>query len=347
MRSMGLKDKLLIICGPTSTGKTSLALNLARKFDGEILSADSRQVYIGMDIGTGKDVPENSKFKIQNSKLKLKDDKYLMGFYEINLVKVWGLDIARPDQDFSVSHYVIYAKTVIADILKRGKLPVVVGGTGLYIKVIIDPPETIDIPQNKELRMNLYKRSSDVLKNLLQLENLQKWESMNNSDRNNPRRLIRAIEVAKYLKLKKADTVVPVVSGKKFENELDKHDYYTIGLAVDGEQLKQKIYNRINQRVKQGIVNELKSLQKKGYGWNLSSMQALCYRQWKDYFDKKCGMERVLDKWKKDEIDYARRQMVWLKKMKNINWFDISDKEYQAKIEESVYRWYNKKITNA
>jgi tRNA dimethylallyltransferase len=334
-------SKLLIICGPTSTGKTSLALNLARKFDGEILSADSRQVYIGMDIGTGKDVSSNFQFPISNFQLQIKSDHYQYGYYEIDGVKIWGLDIARPDQDFSVSHFVIYAKTVMADILKRGKLPVVVGGTGLYIKAIIDPPETIDIPQNKELRMNLYKRSLEELKNLLQLENSQKWESMNNSDRNNPRRLIRAIEVAKYLKLKKADTAIPVFSGKKFENESDKHDYYLIGLAVDGELLKQKINNRINKRVKQGIVNELKTLQKKGYGWNLSSMQALCYRQWKDYFDKKCGMERVLDKWKKDEIDYAGRQFMWFKKMKNINWFDISDKEYQAKIEESVHEWYN------
>src|SRR5687767_6639381 len=123
--------KLLVICGPTATGKSSLAFKLARKFNGELISADSRQVYIGMDIGTGKEWGEG--------------------------VEIWGYDLVDPDKEFSVAQYLRFATKKISDIEKRGKLPILVGGTGLYIKGVVDGIPTVDVPRNKKLREILEK----------------------------------------------------------------------------------------------------------------------------------------------------------------------------------------------
>lgn len=155
-------NKLLVICGPTATGKTALAARLAKKFNGELVSADSRQVYRGNDLETNKERPEG--------------------------VRIWLYDVADQGEEFSVSHWVRLAREAIFDIRKRGKLPIVVGGTGLYIKALLDPFETIDIPPNIALRE----------KNL-SVQELQKMTTrgvMNDSDWNNPRRLLRKIEIA-------------------------------------------------------------------------------------------------------------------------------------------------------
>jgi tRNA dimethylallyltransferase len=137
-----MNSKLLVICGPTSTGKTILAISLAKKFNGEIVSADSRQVYKGLDIGTGKDLPKNAKIKYLWMKK--------FGFYEIKGIKIWGYDLADPRHSFSVSQYLRFAERVISDISKRGKLPILVGGTGLYIKGVVDGIPTAEIPKNKK-----------------------------------------------------------------------------------------------------------------------------------------------------------------------------------------------------
>ena len=142
-------NKLLVICGPTSTGKTTLAVDLAKKFNGELISADSRQVYKGMDIGTGKDLPKGAKIKLPWFQ------KY--GYYELNGVKIWGYDLAAPRHEFNVAQYIKFAERLISDISKRGKTPILVGGTGLYIKAVIDGISTASIPKNNLLRKNLEK----------------------------------------------------------------------------------------------------------------------------------------------------------------------------------------------
>ncbi|NCS99922.1 tRNA (adenosine(37)-N6)-dimethylallyltransferase MiaA, partial [Candidatus Parcubacteria bacterium] len=130
--------KLLIICGPTATGKTRLGIELAKKFNGEIVSADSKQVYRGMDVGTGKDLPVSSK-------LQLSAQSFQLGYYEIKRVKVWLLDIVEPDYKFNVADYKKCADAIVEDIWKRKKLPIVVGGTGFYIKAIVDGIETMGV----------------------------------------------------------------------------------------------------------------------------------------------------------------------------------------------------------
>ena len=180
-------NKLLVICGPTATGKTSLGILLAKKVDGEIISADSRQVYIGMDLGTGKDLPKNSEFKIQNSKI---------GYYLFDKIPVWMIDIVKPNQEFSAADFVGLASKVINDINSRNKLSIIVGGTGFYIKALIDGVDTLGIPPDWELRKQLGLKSTAELFEMLSRINSEKSASMNSSDKQNPRRLIRAIEVA-------------------------------------------------------------------------------------------------------------------------------------------------------
>ena len=170
--------KLLIISGPTATGKTKLALKLAKLFGGELISADSRQVYKGMDIGTGKDRgTENRKQKTENR------------------IHIWGYDLVAPNEEWSAAHFVKLANKLIPKILKRDKLPIVVGGTGLYIKDLLRPPETLFISPNKKLRRLLEKLTLPQLQNKLRRINSRRFNIMNQSDRQNPRRLIRALEI--------------------------------------------------------------------------------------------------------------------------------------------------------
>ena len=175
--------KLLIVCGSTATGKTSLALTIAKKFDGELISCDSRQVYKRMDIGTGKGLPANSRPNRE-------------GCYEIGGVKIWGYDIADPKKGFSVAQYIKFARTKIGNIWAEGKLPFLVGGTGLYIKGVVDGIATAEVRPNIKLRKSLIEKRPEELFEILAQLDAAKAGSLNTSDRKNPRRLIRAIEVA-------------------------------------------------------------------------------------------------------------------------------------------------------
>lgn len=317
-------DKLLVICGPTSTGKTALAIKLAKKFNGELVSADSRQVYRGMDIGTGKDLPVGSKIKHTWF------SKY--GFYEISGVKVWGYDLVDPRSEFSVGQYLKFARYIIGDIQKRKKLPILVGGTGLYIKGVIDGIPTASIPKNSNLRKNLETKNASELYELLASLDTIRAGSMNSSDRKNPRRLIRAIEVSQYL----VDHKLTINKHLK-----SRTDVLLIGLKADKNFIDKQIDIRIRKRVGKGIKAEIEKLIKFGVDWNLQSMSSLGYRQWRSYFENKVSEEEVIDEWKKEEKKYARRQLVWFKKDKRINWFDITDKNYIKDVEKRVEEWYS------
>jgi len=314
-------NKLLIICGPTATGKTKLALKLAKKFNGELISADSRQVYKGMNVGTGKDIG-NSEFTGVNN-------KYDLGYYDLSRVPLWLLDVVEPNQSFSVADYYQLAWLVIEDIWKRGKLPILVGGTGLYIKAIIDGIETIGIPPNQKLRSKLEKKLLTDLQNQLKELNLQKWNLMNNSDKNNKRRLVRAIEISiKYQ-----------VSRIKNNPKKDSDPLF-VGLTASQEALYKRIDERVEKRVKQGIIKEIQSLLNKGYNWDLYSMSGLGYKQWKEYFQNTEDAKTAIEKWKQAECNYAKRQRTWLKKDKRIIWFDITKTDYQKAVVAKIANWY-------
>jgi len=320
-----MSNKLLVICGPTATGKTSLATDLAKKFNGEIISADSRQVYRGMDIGTGKDLPKGAKMK--------KGLFAKWGFYEIDSVKVWAYDLIDPGHEFSVAQYLKITHHIIDEIDKRGKLPILVGGTGLYIKGVVDGIPTAEVPKNDSLRENLEEKTTDELyDNLSQMDSF-KAASLNSSDRKNPRRLIRAIEIAQY-QLTKKNLPVRHTIGDSFE-------VLFLGLNAPKAFLDKKIKQRIMVRIKNGIKDEIRKLLRKGIKWEDQSMMTLGYSQWRDYFEGGVPEEVVIAQWEQGEKNYAKRQMTWFKKEKRITWFTVTDEKYPENVEKFVQKWHN------
>lgn len=317
-----MNKRLLVICGPTATGKTSFSIYLAKKFNGEILSADSRQIYKKMDIGTGKDITSGSIYIGTGSKLK--------GYYKIGGVRIWGYDLVDPKDTFSVSHYLKYAKGVTKDIWKREKLVILTGGTGLYVKSVIDGLDTGTVPRNTRLRIYLEKKNTNELYEILaQLDSL-KAASLNASDKKNPRRLIRSIEIADA-KLK----------GKIKEIKTPKPDSkLLVGLTMPIDDLTKKIDKRVKQRIKNGFSKEVKALLESGVNWDNQSMTSLGYRQWRDYIEEKKDIKEVIEKWTKEERKYAKRQITWFKKDKRIKWYDIGNPNWKKRLELDVRKWY-------
>ena len=322
-------NKLLVICGPTATGKTSLALNLAKVLGGELVSADSRQVYKGMDIGTGKELPVNSKIQIPNSKL----GKEGCGFYKFGGIKIWGYDLVESTENFSVAQYVKIAKSIIEDIWRRGKLPILVGGTGFYIMGVIDGILTSAIPKNESLRKSLESKKPSLLFEILAQLAPIKAASMNVSDRKNPRRLIRAVEIADYK--------VRLKGEKKDRPKLLIGDVLFIGLKASKDILFQRIDKNVEARVKEGFEKEIKALLTAGVTWNMQSATSLGYKQWKSHVLGRKNKDDVVDEWKKEERKYTRRQLTWFKRDSRINWFDITKPGWQKNVEKLVKKWYS------
>lgn len=268
-------------------------MRLARRFNGELISADSRQVYKYMNIGTGKDI-----------------EKY---------GRILGYDLVAPDEEFSVSRYVNFAGKAILEIYSQGKLPILVGGTGLYIKGVVDGITTINIPPDEKLRKKLAGISIEELQKKLQEVDPLKFEAMNASDVNNPRRLIRAIEVAKFSKTSK--------SIKQLNNK--DRDVLFIGLKLSKEKLNERIKTRVDERIELGFEKEVEFLKKKGF-FGHAPARTLGYKDWPN-----------VDKWKSEEYKYAKRQMTWFKKDSRINWFNVEQRDYEEKIEKLVGTWHN------
>lgn len=332
--------RLLIIVGPTATGKTKLAISLAKRFQGELISADSRQVYRGMDIGTGKDLPANLKSLPrrqagQKSPVKWKDKP--INYYEIEGIKFWGYDLVNPNEDFNAAFFREIAWTVIQGIWKRGKLPIIVGGTGLYIKAITEPLTTLRIPPDKMWRKKAESLTLKQLQTRIKHIDYQRFNKMNNSDRNNKRRLIRAIE----LKLKNRQTNDTCEVTKKGAL-LETTSILKIGLTAPKLILFKRIDERVERRIQQGTENEVRKLLGQGYTFDLPSMSGMGYRQWQPFIKGEATLQEVATRWKLAEHDYARRQLTWFKKDKNIKWFDITRKGWKETVECLVREWYIK-----
>ena len=281
--------KILIICGPTATGKTALAAKLAKKFKRELISADSRQVYQGMDIVTGKDHPGG--------------------------VKIHGLDLVKPDEEFSVAHFVKIARTLINQIRLKKKLPIIVGGTGLYINSLVNPPQTLAVKPDWQLRQALAEKSVSELQEQLKKINPARFSSMNHSDQLNPRRLIRAIEVGELHG-----------SSRKSGD-----DVLWIGLRP--KNLEERIKIRLDKRLKQGMVKEVGELHRQGVSWKRLDDLGLEYRQISRYLKTQSKKGKLAVKSPKDFrnseyynvllreiIKYSKRQITWFKRNKEIKW---------------------------
>jgi tRNA dimethylallyltransferase len=290
---------LIAIIGQTASGKTGLALSLAKKFNGELVNADSRQIYREMDIATNKIGKENVK-KVNS------DDKTL---YLIEGIPIHILDILNPDQEFSLAEYKVLAIKTIREIHMRKKLPILVGGTGLYIDAVT---ENFQIPANsptRNIREELEKKDAETLFN-----DLKKLDPIaaENIGKHNKRKLIRALEVC-------------LISNKPFSSQKKKEaplfDVLKIGIAKNRKELYKDIDNRVDQMIELGLVEETKKLQKK-YSPELPAMSGIGYKEISAYLNGNSSLEEAIQKIKFRTHQYARRQTTWFKKDEKIHWVE-------------------------
>lgn len=272
--------------GPTASGKSDLAVQIAKKYKGEIISADSRQVYKGMDIGTGKITRE-----------------------EMKGVPHHLLDVANPSEQFNVGQYKKLAQEAIEDISSRGKLPIICGGTGFYIDAVVNNISYPDVPHDKKLRAGLEKMSAEELFTTLAKLDKEFAISLNNSEMNNRQRLIRSIEVATAL------GKVPKVT----KNQSD-YDVTWIGLNYPYEKLKERIRLRLLKRLNAEMIEEVEKLHKNGLSWEKLDSFGLEYRYISRYLRKLITKEEMLKLLEIEICHYAKRQMVWFKRNKEIRW---------------------------
>lgn len=294
--SDGKLPKIIVILGPTASGKTDAGLLLAKKFNGEIVSADSRQVYKKMDIGTAKPAGE-----------------WVKEAYVVDGVPHHLMDIIDPGESFSLADYKERAMDAIKEILNRKKLPIIVGGTGLYIRSIVDNLDIPKVAPSKQLRKQLAgKTLAELVDMLLKIDPM----TAKKIDLKNPRRVLRALEVF-------------ILSGESFLTQSIKSnpifDVLEIGIDCPKEELYSRIDARVDAQMKDGLLEETKELLKRKYGWQLPSMSGIGYKQMGFYLRGESTLNEAVDILKRDTRRYAKRQMTWFRADKKIKWIKKTD----------------------
>lgn len=277
-------QKAYVIVGPTASGKSAYAINLAKKYNGEVISADSRQVYKGMDIGTGKVTKK-----------------------EIQGVPHHLLSIVNPRKQYSVEQYKKEAMRTLLDIITRGKTPIICGGTGFYIDALVRGTTLPSVAPNKELRKRLEKLGAEKLFALLKEKDPERAKTI---DAKNPRRLIRALEIAEAL------GTVPKQKDAPFPNI----HFEWIGIDLPDAKLKKKIHTRLMERMKKGMLAEVKKLRSQGISWKRLESFGLEYKWLAYYLQGKIKKKEMLEKLELDIWHYAKRQRTWFKRNKEIRW---------------------------
>ena len=290
------KPKVIVICGPTASGKTALSIELAKKINGEIVSADSMQIYKDMDIGTAKTTPE-----------------------EMQGIKHYLQDFVEPDKRYSVADYKVDAEKAIEEILSKGKTPIVVGGTGLYVDSLIYGIEYQEIKFDEKYRKELEDIAlKDGLETLYKKAQEIDPEAMKKISCNDKKRIMRVLEI--YKATGKTKTEQEIESRKK---EV-KYDYKVF--AIDWE--REKLYERINKRVdimiENGLIEEVENLLKK-YKEFPTAMQGLGYKEVVEYLNGYLTKEEMIDKIKQETRRYAKRQITWFRKNKQTIWIGPQD----------------------
>jgi tRNA dimethylallyltransferase len=297
-------EKLIIILGQTATGKSDFAVEIAKEINSEIISADSRQVYKGMNLGTGKITKK-----------------------EMGGIPHYLLDVISPKKIFSVSDFQKMANKKVKEIIKKGKVPIICGGTGFYIDSLINGNIFPEVPPNKKLRKELVNKSTEELFEILKKIDKDRAE---NIDKNNPVRLIRAIEITKTL------GKVPELSISK-----SNHNILKIGLSLPDEILKERIKNRLISRIKKGMINEVKNLHdKEKISWKRLESLGLEYRYVSLFLQNKLNKEEMIEKLNTEIWHYAKRQKTWFKRDKDIIWINPNKK----KDKDLIFKEINKFI---
>ncbi len=310
---------LYIITGQTATGKTKLALEIAKKENGELINCDSRQVYKELDIITGKDLEPNTSFKL----IKKKGD-FEIGYYPFYGTKIWLYDVVAPDKRFSSFDWKNLALEVIKDILKRGKTPIIVGGTYLYIYHLLYKIHTEGIKPDLKLRESLEKKSLEELQKILQDLDSNLWEKLTESDKKNRLRLIRKIEISKAgAKIPQKIDTSKIYLLEKLGEEYKGLKVKIIGLKFKVKSaLKEKIKKRVEKRLEQGAIEETKKLLEK-YGPNAPGLNTIGYKQLIKYLSGEYSIEQAINEWTKKELQYAKRQYAFMKRDRNIIWTEL------------------------
>lgn len=284
-------NTVIVILGPTASGKSDLAVALAKKYNGEVISADSRQVYKGLDIGSGK-----------ITKTEMKGVPHHL------------LDVVSPSTTFSVSNFQKKTKRVISEIQSRGKLPIICGGTGFYIQSIVDNTIFPEVKPNKKLRAELATYSTEKLFKTLQKLDPDRAKTI---EKQNPVRLIRAIEIVKAL------GKVPLLDlqaiGKSQDNT-GTENFIQIGTKITPEKLKENIAKRLDKRLKKGMLKEAEKLHRNGLSWKRMEALGLEYRNMALFLQNKISKEEMIEKIKNESWQYAKRQMTWFKRDPRIKW---------------------------
>lgn len=295
-----MKKPLIILTGPTAVGKTKASIGLAKAVNGEIISADSMQVYKEMTIGSAKILPE-----------------------EMNGVKHYLVDELKPNEAFHVVRFQQMAKEAMEEIYAKGKIPIVVGGTGFYIQALLYDIDFTESNQEEAYRKELQgiadRKGADVLHQMLQEVDEKAAADIHP---NNVKRVIRALEFYKQ-------------TGQKIsahnETERQKESPYNFCyfvLNAEREQLYQCINLRIDKMLEQGLIEEVKALKEKGYTRDMVSMQGLGYKEILDYLEGKCSLEEAVYVLKRDTRHFAKRQITWFKRESDVIWIDKREYEY-------------------
>lgn len=290
-------DKIMVIAGPTATGKTATALKYAKERNAEIISADSVQIYRGLDIGSAKIMPE-----------------------EMQGIPHHLIDVVSPFEEYSVSDYSRAAKTCIADIINRKKLPIIVGGTGFYIHSVLYDMDFGAVKPDQKLReeLNHLARTQGPDALYQRLENLNP-QMAQNVHKNNVKRVIRAIEIA--------SSCSNPQDFKDFEqNAMPNYDVEMYVLNMDRALLYERINRRVDIMVEQGLIEEVRNLVSRGLDRSYQSMNSIGYKELIAHFDGEMSLEEAIDLIKQKSRNYAKRQLTWFKKYEFANRVDVTSK---------------------
>lgn len=292
-----MKKPLIILTGPTAVGKTKTSIGLAKAINGEIISADSMQVYKYMDIGSAKIRPE-----------------------EMDGVKHYLVDLLEPDEEFHVVRFQQMAKDALATIYAKGKIPIIVGGTGFYIQALLYDIDFTESNEDTSYREELEKFAAlhgvDYVHNMLREVDPVSAETIH---ANNLKRVIRALEYYKQTGEKISD------HNEKERAKESPYDFCYFVLNDDRERLYNRIDSRIDQMIDEGLLHEVKALKNKGYTKDMVSMQGLGYKEILDYLDGNCTLEEAIYILKRDTRHFAKRQLTWFRRERDVIWVNKQD----------------------
>ncbi len=310
------RNKLVCVVGPTAAGKTKLAVDIALAFGGEVVSADSMQIYRGMDIGTAKPSPE-----------------------EMRGVPHHMIDVADPNEDYSAARFGDEAGTVIDDVLERGKLPVIAGGTGFYIGAVLNPDGFAPRPENDEIRKELQKladaKGVDAVFEILKREDPESAEKI---DKNNLKRVIRAIEIYRTCGMTRAEFLSSRPSEKR-------RNTIMIGLnVVPRERLYERINLRVDDMMARGLLNEVRALLENGVRENGTAMQAIGYKELVPAIRGETDIGTAVALIKQRSRNYAKRQLTWFKRDAGTVWFEHTGGNDFEKTIEIIKKYIKDKL---